>query len=234
MDIEAFFTVHKGLDREGPGEPADVQWALSQIAPPRRVLDAGCGPGADLEVLAEALPKADLIGMDRYFATEAAGRTARFGARVQVSDGDMAAPPGRFDLIWCAGALYFLGVTEGLTGWRAALNPGAHVAFSEPVLLDPSNDAARAFWAEYPAITDEDGIKARIAAAGYRMVSRKLIIGAPWQRYYDPMQFRLEHLRQQDPSPALQAVIDDNQREIDLWQEGRDAIAYLLCLVTPE
>ncbi len=58
---------------------------------------------------------------------------------------------GPFDLIWSAGALYFLGVTDGLTGWRAALAPGGAVAFSEPCFFtDTPSDAARAFWDGYP------------------------------------------------------------------------------------
>lgn len=57
---DAFFTVHRDLPREGPGEAADVRWALDQLglSGPIDVLDAACGPGADLVELADALPQA--------------------------------------------------------------------------------------------------------------------------------------------------------------------------------
>jgi|GEM_PF-4683729 len=52
----AFFTVHRDLDREGPGEAADVHWALDVAGTPEdaRILDAACGPGADMVTLAKA------------------------------------------------------------------------------------------------------------------------------------------------------------------------------------
>lgn len=233
MDMDAFFQVHKGLEREGPGTAADVHWVLSQIPAPSRVLDAGCGPGADLVTFAEALPGAEILGLDIHFADEAAARVDAFGDRVQAGAGDMANPPGQFDLIWCVGALYFLGVTEGLTGWRSALASGGHVAFSEPVLLDATDKAAMAFWEDYPALTDADGIVSRIQAAGYAPLSHRLITGAPWAIYYQSMQARLDMLRASDLTPALELVVAEHQREIDLWREGQSAIAYMLYLCAP-
>lgn len=238
MDREAFLEVHRGLPREGPGCPADVLWALEQagLAGAIDVLDAGCGPGADLEGLARALPQARLTGIEAQpgFVAEARARCARFGDRVQVVEGDMAAPDGTYDLIWCAGALYFLGITEGLTGWRAALRPGGWVAFSEPVLLAGDRpEVVAEFWAEYPAITDLDGIAARVTAAGYRVHAHRILTGAPWAAYYGPLAARIADLREQAPNAALRAVLDATAREIALWQAAPDRIAYALMLVRP-
>lgn len=232
MDKAAFFAVHSGLDREGPGEPADVHWALSLIAPPARVLDAGCGPGADLETLAQALPAAQITGIEKHpgFVSEARGRTAQFGERVRVSEGDMAKPGGPYDLIWCAGALYFLGVTAGLSGWKSALAPGAHVVFSEPVQLDPNNATAQTFWAEYPALQDHAGVRDQIAAAGYDVLGSRLIIGAPWERYYKSLQASIARLHVKGPTAPEQSAIEICQQEIDLWRACPDAIAYELFL----
>ncbi|MEO0381726.1 MAG: class I SAM-dependent methyltransferase, partial [Pseudomonadota bacterium] len=168
---EAFFTVHRDLPREGPGEPADVHWALDHLglSGDLDVLDAACGPGADLLALAEALPQARITGMEMtpHFVTEANARVEAHAPRVRAIHVDMSAPDGTYDLIWCAGALYFLGVTEGLRGWRAALKDGGAVVFSEPVLMGAPSEATLAFWEEYPQITDLDGIIARVRAAKY-------------------------------------------------------------------
>ncbi|MEM6372730.1 MAG: class I SAM-dependent methyltransferase [Pseudomonadota bacterium] len=233
----AFFTVHRDLPREGPGEAADVHWALEQLdlSGTVDVLDAACGPGADLEVLADALPQARLTGIEMtpHFASAARERVARFGPRATAREGDMRDPGGPYDLIWCAGALYFLGVTDGLRGWRTALKPGGVVAFSEPVLLRDT-PGGRAFWEEYPQITQLDGIIAQAADAGYRTLAHRIIVGAPWQTYYDPMQARIDMLRAQAPDEALSAALEENQREIDLWRAARDDIAYALLVVLPE
>ncbi|HBS50498.1 MAG TPA: class I SAM-dependent methyltransferase [Rhodobacteraceae bacterium] len=236
MDWDAFFTLHRGLPREGPGEPADVHWAVDRagLAGEVDVLDAGCGAGADLETLARALPQARLTGIEAQesFVDEARARLAGIGDRVSVRLGDMAEPGGPYDLIWCAGALYFLGVTEGLRAWRKAVKPGGWVAFSEPVLLDtPPPPPVRAFWADYPALTDLGGIEDRVAAAGFDLHARRLIVGAPWAAYYAPLRDRIAALRAQNPDPALAAVLDENAREIALWEAAPDQIAYALLLV---
>ena len=236
---DAFFLVHRDLHREGPGEPEDVHWALEQLSLSGSldVLDAACGPGADTLTLAEALPEARITGMEvtTHFVTEASARVAAFAPRVRAIEGDMNSPDGTFDLIWCAGALYFLGVTEGLQDWRKVLKPGGAVAFSEPVLLNtPPSAGVRAFWEEYPQITDLDGIIARVTAAGYTVQAHRMIVGKPWADYYTPMQARIDMLRGQNPDAALIDALDESQREIDLWRAAQDDIAYALLVVTPK
>ncbi|MGL4311597.1 MAG: class I SAM-dependent methyltransferase [Paracoccaceae bacterium] len=235
---EAFFTVHRDLYREGPGTAADVHWALSVagIGGAARVCDAACGPGADTVTLAEALPHAriDAVEMHEHFVQAAGARLAGFGPRVQVRQGDMTAISGPYDLIWCAGALYFPGVTEGLRQWRAALAPSGRVAFSEPVLLsDAPSDIARAFWEQYPAITGLDGIVARVKAAGFRTIAHRIIVGAAWAEYFGPMRARIAALRQQAPEPALAEALDENAKEIAQWEAAPDEIAYALLVVEP-
>jgi hypothetical protein len=86
MDWNAFFTVHRDLPREGPGEPADVLWALKTAGVPGAVtvLDAACGPGADTVTLADALPDATITGMDGiYDRVKAAGNSVT-GTRLVV------------------------------------------------------------------------------------------------------------------------------------------------------
>lgn len=239
MDRETFFTVHRDLPREGPGEEADVHWALknSGLSGDIDVLDAACGPGADTVTLAEALPDATVAAIEKHpgFVEAAKARTERFGSRVTVRNGDMANPGGPYDLIWCAGALYFLGVAEGLNLWREVLKPGGWVAFSEPVLLDgPQPEAVTAFWADYPQITDLGGIRKRVKDAGYAVENERMIVGSPWAAYYGPLKARTAMLRDQAPSSALAATLDETAREIALWEAAPNRIAYALLLVRPE
>ena len=235
---DAFLQVHHGLPREGPGAPADVAWAVLTIGLHGhvQVLDAGCGPGDDMVTLAKALPEAQITAVDKtpQFIEMAQRRAAPFGARVTALVGDMADPDGSYDLIWCAGALYFLGVTDGLRGWRAALNTGGRVVFSEPVLpVTPPSEAAMTFWEEYPQVTDLQGIEDQVTAAGYNVLAHRMIIGAPWRAYYDPMQARIDALRKQDTTPAVQAAMDECQTEIDRWRAASDEVAYALMIVAP-
>jgi trans-aconitate methyltransferase len=232
--VSAFFTLHCDLPREGPGEAADVIWTLQQIPKPARLCDVACGPGADLEVFAKMLPDAQIDAVDRqpHFIAAASARTEVFGARITLREGDMSDLSGPYDLIWCAGAVYFLGVTRALQLWKPALATGGDIAFSEPVLIDKNSATARAFWADVPEVTDAMGIARKVTAAGYRTLATRLIVGAPWEAYYAPQAARIAHLRP-GAGPELAAVLDDAAAEIALWAAAPDQIAYLLSVVAP-
>ncbi|WP_245306265.1 class I SAM-dependent methyltransferase [Roseovarius aestuariivivens] len=232
---EAFLALYRDMTRQGPGTPEDVQWALSQIALPEapRVVDAGCGPGADLVTLAKALPHGRIEGVEQleHLAQEAHEATRGF-TNVQVFQGDMAEIEGPCDLIWCAGALYFLGVAEGLRTWRTALAPGGAVAFSEPVLEPGAPDAARDFWTEYPALTDFSGLEARVHDAGFEIFGAREIKGLAWAGYYAELSARIAALRD-GAGTALSAVLDAAEREISLWRQAPGHVEYRLILARP-
>lgn len=232
---EPFLHLHRDMSRQGPGTPEDVRWALSQLHLPEvpNVLDAACGPGADLVTLAQALPFARIEGIDQlpHLVEEAHEATARF-SNVDVAEGDMSLIEGPYDLIWCAGALYFLGVTEGLSLWRRALAPGGTVAFSEPVLDAGASEDARAFWADYPQITDLNGVQERVRAAGFDVLDTRIIKGLAWAGYYAELSARINAL-QGGSNALLNEVLDAAKREIALWRAAPDEVAYVLVLAQP-
>jgi protein-L-isoaspartate O-methyltransferase len=234
---EAFLTVYSDLAREGPGVPADVAWAIYVAGTPvdARIMDAGAGSGADTVTLAKERPAAQIESVEwiGQYVDAARNRLAPFGDRVQVRQGDMAQITGPYDLIWCAGALYFLGVTEGLRAWRGALAEGGRIAFSEACLLPNPSANALAFWQAYPQITNAEGIRARVAEAGYRVIGERMVIGAPWAAYYDSMSARIAKLRPEATGDLLVAL-DAAQLEIDRWRASPSEIAYLLMVVAPE
>ena len=169
-DPKSFFTLHADLPREGPGETADVAWAadIAKIPSDARVLDAASGPGGDIGALLRAVPKGHVTAIDHHAPFIEAAR-ARWGkdARVSLEVGDMTAPDGPFDFIWCAGAVYFLGIEAALAAWRPKLAPDGAIAFSEPCYFtDAPSDGARAFWeGEGVTIGTTSEIAARISAA---------------------------------------------------------------------
>lgn len=232
---EAFLTLHADLPRQGPGLPEDVHWALEglEVGREARILDAGCGPGADLETLAEARPMARIEGVEQipHLADEARERLGHF-TNVQVTTGDMGALSDFYDFIWSAGAIYFLGVTEGLRLWRQSLALGGAIAFSEPVLDPDAPQAAKEFWADYPQVTDYAGLKARVEAAGFEVVDHRPLGTAAWAAYYMPLAARVARLRA-GADAELEPVLAEAEREITLWRAAPDHVRYELMLVRP-
>nr|WP_275116108.1 class I SAM-dependent methyltransferase [Aliiroseovarius subalbicans] len=228
--------MHADVPREGPGDAGSLHWALelAEVKPDARILDAGCGPGADIADLLVAAPQGHVTAIEAHapFVDRINAAWAE-DTRVTAQVGDMARPGGPYDLIWCAGALYFLGITEGLTTWRDALAPGGVVAFSELVMLG-DNPAApvMAFKNEYPAFAGIETLKARIEAAGYDLLGLQVLSDAAWEAYFGPLDARIAALRP-GADDALTAVLDEQANEAAVWRAHRDQFGYALVVVRP-
>jgi SAM-dependent methyltransferase len=234
---EPFFKLHDALTREGPGDRASLDWALALagVARDARILDAGCGPGADIEGLLAHAPEGHVTAIDAHESFVERIR-ARFAGddRVTARTGDMGDPGGPYDLIWCAGALYFLGVTEGLKRWKPALAPGGMVAFSEIVwLIDAPDPALRSqFEAEYPAIAGPITLEERIEAAGYEVMGVRILPDEAWEAYFGPLEARCDAL-EPTADAALREVIAETRAEIALWRRHGDQFGYAMAVARP-
>lgn len=231
-----FFALHRDIPREGPGEAADVVWAaqLAHLKPNAIMADVACGPGADIAALLQAAPDGHVTALDKTAHFIEAVR-ANWGTddRVTALTADMARIANTYDFIWCAGAVYFLGVTEALSAWRKALRPGGAVAFSEPCwFTDTPSERMRAFWADYPAISDEAGIVDRVQAAGFTVLGTRRISDAAWEAYYTPLDARIAKLRP-EADAGLSVILDEAEEEAACWRAHRDEAGYLLLVVQP-
>jgi trans-aconitate methyltransferase len=234
--MKAFFELHRDLPREGPGEPADVAWAAAQAGTPEDALlaDVGCGPGADIESLLKVAPRGQVTALDKTPHFVEAARQ-RFGSdpRVTVLRADMARIRNEYDLIWCAGAIYFLGVTEALSAWRKSLRRGGVVAFTEPCwFTDAPSERARVLWEQYGAMSDAAGIAERVTAAGYETLATRPLSRDAWEAYYSPLDARIAALRP-EADGALAAVLDEAEEEAACWRAHGDEFGYLLSVVRP-
>ena len=203
MDAD-FWELHTGLPHEAPGSRADTLRALSLtgLQGRLRVLDVACGPGAASLALLAALPEAEVTAVDLHasFLDAAAARASEAGHAdrfrcVQADMTDLPFPPESFDLIWCEGAVYILGVAAALEAWRPLVGRGGRLAFTDAVwLTERPHPRARRFWTEYPAMTGVAGVRARIAGAGWRPLADFVLAEVAWSNYYAPLADRLDRL----------------------------------------
>lgn len=235
--MNPFFQLHSDLPREGPGDRASIDWAFTTGNLPRdaRVLDAGCGPGADIEGLLANAPGGHVLAMDLHAPFIDAVRARWAGEpRVEARVGSMADAPGPFDLVWAAGSLYFLGIAEGLRHFRPRLAPGGVVAFSELAYLvdDPDPSLSWELRKEYPEIGGVETLKARVKAAGYEVCGLRVLDDAAWEAYYTPMEARIAQLRPVADADLV-TVLNAGEEEIALWRRWRDQFGYILAVVRP-
>lgn len=234
--MEAFFTLHRDLVREGPGEASDVAWAaeVAGLVQNAEIVDIACGAGADIEALLRAAPKGHVTALDLTPHFVDAVRAIWGGDdRVTVLRADMSRVANTYDFIWCAGAAYIIGVDVALKSWRKALRPGGVIAFSDACWFgEKRSDRAVAQWQEYPAMTDEAGLTQRIKDAGYEVLAQRRVSDQGWENYYGPLDARIAALRPGADAP-LSAVLDEAEAEAARWRAHRDEFGYLLSVVRP-
>ena len=238
MDWDAFFAVHRDLRREGPGLAEDVAWVggLIGISPQGQVCDAGCGPGGDLAALRQLVPEGRIDGFEMapHFVDAARKRFAG-DPSVWIFAESMEGLTGPYDLIWSAGAVYFLGVARALNAWRGALSDQGAVAFSHPCLFtDAPSKAALAFWeAEPGGIETELTTRDEIAAVGWRVLAARPLSDAAWAAYYEPIEARCDALEAAGVSEAVAAAIAAARKEASDWRTVARETGYMLYVVRP-
>jgi len=237
-DMDAFFALHRDLPREGPGEAADVAWAAALIDLPQnaQIADVACGPGGDIAALLDVAPKGHVTALDKtpHFV-DAARRAWGDDPRTTILCADMGRVANTYDMIWCAGAVYFLGIGTALTQWRKSLRkPGGVIAFSEACwFTDTPSDRSRALWdREYPTMTDAAGIASQVRAAGFETIGTRKLSDTAWEAYYAPLDARADRLRA-GADVALINVLDEAEEEAACWRAHSDEFGYLLSVVRP-
>ncbi|MCB1405511.1 MAG: methyltransferase domain-containing protein [Rhodobacteraceae bacterium] len=224
------FKLFGELDRLGPGNAESLRWALglAGIRTDARILDAGCGTGADLGTLCAAVPKGRVVALDQ--AGPFIDRVKARFPRVEALVGEMTVPSGGpFDLIWSAGAVYSVGVGAALRAWRAHLAPGGRVAFSDLRLrvANPPPEVVRFFAAEGVALGSVEALQAEVEAEGYRILGARWVGPAGWASYYGPLESQLDGFQgDADMVATLRA-------EIALWRTHGVTYGYRLMVVEP-
>ncbi len=234
-----FYEIYEAIPRQGPGERESTERAL-RLLPPltrgHRILDIGCGAGAQSIDLARAT-EAQIAAVDNHqpFVSRLAKRVAELGLadRIAAKVGDMndlSFPDESFDVIWSEGAIFIIGFAKGLVSWRRLLAPGGHLVVSELCWLraDRPAEVEDFFRAEGVDIGEMDDRRRAIVENGYRLVGDFVLPAAGWwDNYYVPLgaeleRFRVRHAGDQE---ALD-VAARSQREIDLYRRHPEHFGY--------
>jgi SAM-dependent methyltransferase len=233
--IAALIELHEGVEFKGPGDK-DYSWklmaSLPGLPPKPRVADLGCGSGVITLLLAThfgGTVKAVDLSADFIEELRRDLAAAGLGDRVEAICADMGAldwPPASLDLIWSEGAAYNLGFERALTLWRPLLAPGGLAVISELSWFSDRRPApVLEYWqAAYPLMGSEAENRAHAERAGFEVLDiRRLPAEAWWRNYYDPLKARMEQVER---TPAMAAVIEETNAEIDLFRRFSDDYGY--------
>lgn len=238
--MDLFYELFSGLPRQGPGDSASTLRALSMVpplGPDDRVLDLGCGTGAQTLVLARHC-KARILAIDDHAPfieelfrnTQAGGLSLRVEARVADMK-QLDLPDEQFELLWSEGALFVTGFEAGLQLFRRLLKPGGHFAATEATwLTDRAPPECRAFWQRvYPAISDVAGNLEAIRRSGYSPVGHFVLPASAWlNEYYAPLERNLAQFRLRYAGNAEATGLADHlAEEIDMFKKHHEHYGYV-------
>lgn len=240
--ITALINLHRGLDRQGPGD-ADFSRQILRNLPALpakpRIADLGCGSGAGALLLAQYY-QCNVMAVDfsSVFIEELRIRAKQAGLEDLITPihGDMGKldwADASVDLLWSEGAAYNLGFEQALKLWRQLLaNNGIAVVSEMSWFSDQVPESAIAYWQKaYPMIGSEAENIHRATRAGFGVLStHRLPSSAWWINYYEPLR---KNMKQSETTPVTQAVIREIEEEMALFEQFSDFYGYTFYVMRP-
>jgi len=240
--MKMFFKIYEGLNREGPGSYAMTEKAYSMCQGLREhpaILETGCGSGGatlNLARISNGTVMATEIHQPFLDVLERRAKEAGLSDKVTPCRMDMASldfEQEQFDLIWCEGAAYIMGVDEAMAYWKQFLKPGGYLAFSDAVWLsedirDSAPEELKAFWADgYPAMRTVKETVHSAESLGYTHCGNFIIDTSCWVEFYDDVAKRLDEVEKlYGNDPDGRPIIDLARKEKQLFEAYPDTYGY--------
>ncbi len=238
-EFELLVDFYKDNHRQGPGSQATTLHALEHVrnyVEPQKILDIGCGAGAQTLDLAEAT-KAEITAVDIFpvfldLLNEKA-KKQKLQKRISTAEASMDNLPFEkesFDLIWSEGAIYLMGFKEGIEYWKQFLKPGGLMAISEISYFTQTRPKEiDAYWKEsYPQMNTISAKIADIEAAGFAPVAHFALPENCWvKHYYEPMsKITASFLQRHENSAEAIKLVEEEKNEMELYQKYKAYYGY--------
>ena len=235
--IRSLIELHRGLERQGPGDTDYSNFIISQIPelPTNpRIADIGCGAGAGTLFLADKFrSQVRAVDFSREFLDELINRAEQRGLEhlVEAIECDMGSldwKPGTIDLLWSEGAAYILTFEGALKAWRPLMTDNGIAVISElSYFTSEVPELARNYWQNaYPTIGSESENSNHANSSGFEILEiHRLPSKAWWDNYYGPLRENMESFRRSEDN-VMQSVIKEIEEEMKIFEEHEKHYGY--------
>ncbi|MCU7920277.1 MAG: methyltransferase domain-containing protein [Candidatus Thiodiazotropha sp. (ex Epidulcina cf. delphinae)] len=235
--IQALIKLHRGLERQGPGDINYSNYILSQISdlPTNpRIADIGCGAGAGALFLADRFKsKVRAVDFSREFLDELEDRAKQRGLEhlietIECDMGSLDWEPESIDLLWSEGAAYNLTFKGALKAWRPLMAANGIAVISEMnYFTSEVPEPVRVYMQNaYPTIGTESENAGHVNSSGFEILGiHRLPSKAWWDNYYGPLRENMNSLKHSKES-IMQSVINETEEEMKLFEEHEKYYGY--------
>lgn len=224
-----FYEIFHNIPRQGPGDNKLTQLAFSKLTelPDKpKILDIGCGKGVQTIELAK-ISDGQIIATDirQYFLNclDEKAKNHELGHRIKTMNTDMANLPfnnSEFDLIWSEGAVFIIGIKNGLNNWRRYIKKGGYLVFSDLVWKEQTNDKVLIdYWEQvYPNLLNIDEVIHESQASGYELITHFTLPKESWiKTYLNPMEEELTKVKVKNKDiPEAMETYNEFDRENEM------------------
>lgn len=244
--LRIFYEAFSGLCRLAPGSEASTLKALEivrQYRNPLRVLDVGCGVGAQTFVIAQN-SYAAIAALDNHqpYLTALEKQAWRLGLATRVKpvlgsmfELEQLFGHDTFDLIWAEGSAYIMGFDQALISWMPMLLDDGIIALTEVSwLTDTPSAAARNFWGQvYPPIRTVQQDIDLAAILGYECLAHFALSKTDWvDGYYSPLLQRVNLLQDKYyNNPQALLVLQSIEEEVDFYERFGHEYGYVFYIL---
>lgn len=238
--LKLLVNLHINNKRQGPGSDEITRKILSILNLDKNseseIVDIGCGTGSStIEILKNTNSNITAVDFLPEFLEELNKKSKEqgFNNRLKTIEADMANLPfeeSQFDLIWSEGAIYNIGFEKGVTEWKRFLKKDGYVVLTEITWLkkDLPEEVKNHWETEYPEIDFAENKIKILEDNGFEMIDYFVLPENCWiDEYYTPLENGFEDfLQRNDNTEEAKAIVEENQREIELYKKYKDCFSY--------
>lgn len=234
-----FYEIFDNIPRQGPGDneiTRSLYLMLSNLAQKPSILDIGCGKGVQTIELAE-LTQGKITAVDNhpYFlkCLENKAKILGLDNKIKCLQADMTTLPFEnktFDLIWSEGAIFIMGIKEGISSWKRLLKKEGYLVFSDLVWKkELQSPELLEYWSqEYPKIMSVDEVIQASQINGFETIHHQPLPKISWlKNYLIPIdeQISILKIKNQGISDA-QKIYKNFERENEIVRKYYDSFVY--------